>query len=45
MTVRLEGEHKLRRPLDHVRVDGFEIERAERAKTGIVERVSARKPA
>lgn len=43
-TVRLEGEHMLRRPIEHVRADGFEIMRAERLKAGIVERLSARKP-
>jgi len=42
-TVRLEGEHLLRRPLEHVLAEGFEIERAERFKAGIVERISARK--
>ncbi len=43
VTLRVEGEHVLRRPLEHVRAEGFEIERAERLKAGIVERVSARK--
>jgi hypothetical protein len=33
----------LRRPLEHVLAEGFGIERAERFKAGIVERVSARK--
>ena len=42
VTVRLEGEHMLRRPLQHVQAEGFEIERAERLKAGIVERVLAR---
>ena len=45
LTLRLEGEHLLRRPLVHVVAQGFEIERVERLKLGIVERVSARKPA
>ena len=44
LTLRLEGEHLLRRPLRHVVAEGFNIERAERLKLGIVERVSARKP-
>ena len=45
VTLRLEGEHLLRRPLEHVVAEGFEIERVERLKLGIVERLSARKPA
>jgi ubiquinone/menaquinone biosynthesis C-methylase UbiE len=44
VTLRLEGEHLLRRPLQHVLAEGFEIERRERLKGGIVERISARKP-
>ena len=43
-TLRLEGEHQLRRPLQHVLAEGFEIERRERRKSGIVERIVARKP-
>ena len=43
VTVRLEGEHMLRRPLELVVAEGFEIESRERLKAGIVERVSARK--
>jgi ubiquinone/menaquinone biosynthesis C-methylase UbiE len=42
--VRLEGEHLLRRPLEHTRAEGLRIEEQERFKRGIVERVSARKP-
>jgi len=42
VTLRVEGEHMLRRPLELVRAEGFEIERAERLKAGIVERVAAR---
>jgi ubiquinone/menaquinone biosynthesis C-methylase UbiE len=44
VTVRLEGEHMLRRPFEIVVAEGFEIERKERLKAGIVERVAARKP-
>lgn len=44
LVLRLEGEHLLRRPLEHVLAEGFEIERRERLKGGIVERISARKP-
>ena len=42
--VRLEADHLLREPLDHLRAEGFEIERVERSKLGIVERIAARKP-
>jgi len=44
ITLRLEGEHMLRRPLEHVRAEGFEIEYDERFRAGIIERVVARKP-
>jgi ubiquinone/menaquinone biosynthesis C-methylase UbiE len=43
VTVRVEGEYLLRRPLNLVRDEGFAIERTERLKAGIVERVTARK--
>ena len=43
VTLRVEGQHMLRRPLEHVLVEGFEIDAAERSKAGIVERVAARK--
>jgi len=42
--VRLGGEHLLRRPLEHVRAEGFRIEEHERYKLGIIERLAARKP-
>ncbi len=45
LLVRFEGDHLLREPLEHLRAEGFEIERLERAKLGIIERVAARKPA
>src|SRR6266511_4025245 len=45
VTVPLGGEHFLRRPLEHVRAQGFQIQRHERFKLGIVERLAARKPA
>jgi ubiquinone/menaquinone biosynthesis C-methylase UbiE len=45
VTVRLVGEHFRRRPLVQVRAEGFEIERQERSKLGIVERIVARRPA
>jgi ubiquinone/menaquinone biosynthesis C-methylase UbiE len=37
-------EHLCRRPLLHVQAQGFEIERHQRFKLGIVERLTARKP-
>jgi ubiquinone/menaquinone biosynthesis C-methylase UbiE len=44
LMVRFEGDHVLRDPLDYLESEGFEVERAERSKWGIVERVVARKP-
>jgi ubiquinone/menaquinone biosynthesis C-methylase UbiE len=44
VTVPLGGEHFLRRPLEQVRAEGFQIERQERFKLGITERLAARKP-
>jgi ubiquinone/menaquinone biosynthesis C-methylase UbiE len=44
ITVRLEGDHLIREPLVHLREEGFQVERLERLKWGIVERVAARKP-
>jgi ubiquinone/menaquinone biosynthesis C-methylase UbiE len=41
----LNEEHLLRRPLLQVQAEGFQIERAERFKLDIVERLAARKPA
>jgi ubiquinone/menaquinone biosynthesis C-methylase UbiE len=43
-TVPIGGEHFLRRPIEHVRAAGLDIERHERFAQGIVERLSARKP-
>lgn len=45
LAVRFAADHLTREPLDYLSVEGFEIERLERSKLGIVERVSARKPA
>ncbi len=45
VTVPLGGEHFLRRPLEQVRALGFQLQRHERFKAGIVERLAARKPA
>jgi ubiquinone/menaquinone biosynthesis C-methylase UbiE len=41
---RFSCDHLLRRPLEHVLAEGFEIEQRERYKAGIVERLSARGP-
>jgi hypothetical protein len=45
VTVPRGGEHFLRRPLNDVREAGFEIERVQRFKLGLVERRVAHKPA
>ena len=45
ITIRTEGDHLVRDPLVHLQEEGFEIERVERLKWGIVERVAARRPA
>jgi len=45
VTVPLQGEHNLRRPLRQVQAEGLNIERRERFKLGLVERLAARKPA
>ncbi|MFI7706902.1 class I SAM-dependent methyltransferase [Nonomuraea sp. NPDC049480] len=44
VTVPLGEEHFLRRPVTHVRELGLAIERHDRFKIGIVERLAARKP-
>jgi len=44
LLVRFEADHLLRDPLDHLADIGFEIERLERSKWGIVERLAARRP-
>ncbi|MFC8796690.1 class I SAM-dependent methyltransferase [Promicromonospora sp. NPDC057138] len=43
-SVRFENEHFRRRPIQHVRAAGLDIERHDRFKKGVVERVAARKP-
>jgi SAM-dependent methyltransferase len=45
VTVATGGEHLLRRPLHHVHAAGLVIERHGRFKLGVVERLTARKPA
>lgn len=42
--VRFQQDHLTREPLERVRATGFEIERLERSRLGIVERLAARKP-
>jgi ubiquinone/menaquinone biosynthesis C-methylase UbiE len=44
-TVPLQGEHFTRRPARHVEAAGFRIEKQDRFKLGLVERIAARKPA
>ncbi len=44
LAVRFQADHLLREPLEHLRAEGFDVERLERSKLGIVERVAARKP-
>jgi ubiquinone/menaquinone biosynthesis C-methylase UbiE len=44
LAVRFAADHLMREPLEHLGAEGFEVERVERAKWGIVERVMARKP-
>jgi ubiquinone/menaquinone biosynthesis C-methylase UbiE len=44
LAVLLDRDHLLREPLDHVGDAGFVVERLERSKLGVVERLAARKP-
>jgi ubiquinone/menaquinone biosynthesis C-methylase UbiE len=44
LALRLEADHLLREPLDYLPGVGFEIDRVERSKLGIVERLRASKP-
>jgi len=43
LAVRFAADHLTREPLDYLAAEGFQIERLERSKLGIVERVRARK--
>jgi ubiquinone/menaquinone biosynthesis C-methylase UbiE len=45
LTVRFEGDHLVREPLEHVRAEGLEIDEFRRSKWGIVERLAAHKSA
>ena len=42
--VRIQGDHLLREPLDHLMAKGFTIEHLKRSRWGIVEQLSVRKP-
>jgi ubiquinone/menaquinone biosynthesis C-methylase UbiE len=44
VSVPLQGEHFLRRPLRQVQAAGLDVERCQRFKHGLVERLAARKP-
>jgi ubiquinone/menaquinone biosynthesis C-methylase UbiE len=44
LSVRLQADHLIREPLEHLKAEGLEIERVQRCRLGIVERVRARKP-
>lgn len=44
VSIRIDGDHMTRRPLDNVYLHGFNVELDERFKLGIVERVLATKP-
>jgi ubiquinone/menaquinone biosynthesis C-methylase UbiE len=43
-SVRVENEHFRRRPIEHVRAAGLDVERHDRFRKGVVERLAARKP-
>jgi ubiquinone/menaquinone biosynthesis C-methylase UbiE len=45
VTIAVGAEHFLRRPAEYLPAAGFAIDRQERLKLGIVERLAARKPA
>lgn len=45
VTVPLQGEHFLRRPLHQVQAEGLSVERRERFKLGLIERLAARRHA
>lgn len=45
LALRRDGDYLTRRPLPLVAAAGFSIERSQRSKAGIIERVTAVKPA
>jgi ubiquinone/menaquinone biosynthesis C-methylase UbiE len=44
LSVRFEGDHLVREPLEYLPAAGFEVQDVDRSKWGIVERIVARKP-
>jgi ubiquinone/menaquinone biosynthesis C-methylase UbiE len=44
VSLRVDGDHMTRRPIDQVRGAGFDVQLSERSRAGIVERVVATKP-
>ena len=44
ISVMIDGDHQTRRPLEHVRAEGFDVIDTQRFKAGVVERVVARRP-
>jgi ubiquinone/menaquinone biosynthesis C-methylase UbiE len=44
LLVWLQGDHLVREPIQYLKAAGFAVERLERSKLGIVERVRARRP-
>jgi ubiquinone/menaquinone biosynthesis C-methylase UbiE len=44
LSVRFQADHVMREPLEYVEPAGFAVEKLERSKLGIVERLAARKP-
>jgi SAM-dependent methyltransferase len=44
LEVRLQADHLVREPLDHVLAEGLRVERLERQWLGVIERLAARKP-
>jgi ubiquinone/menaquinone biosynthesis C-methylase UbiE len=44
VSVPLDGEHHRRRPIRHVEALGLTVERHDRFKAGVIERLAARKP-
>jgi ubiquinone/menaquinone biosynthesis C-methylase UbiE len=43
LMLRLDGDHLLREPLEHVRAQGFAVDELERTRLGFVERLAAHK--
>jgi ubiquinone/menaquinone biosynthesis C-methylase UbiE len=44
LSVRFQGDHVAREPLEHLQAQGFDVEQLERYGLGIVERAAARRP-